>query len=179
MEARSDLLVLGIGQPLRQDDAVGLVLAQRLRRHFGPGLHCLDLHELDIALAEEIAAHDHLLVIDARRLAPGVPFAMTPLRAAEQLAVPGGFMSHIFDWSLLLALACQLFAGATRAELLGVGADQFGFSEDLSPTCAQNAERAFEFLTRYCAASAQANASAPIALPATRRATERDVERSG
>ncbi len=151
--ARQDLLVVGIGNTLREDDGVGFDLVHRLRKHFGSDLDCLEVYEMDIVLAETIAKHDELLVIDALVVDEDVPFKLVPLLASESFIPGGGFISHVFDWGAILALARDCFGNRGKANLLGISATSFGLSERLSPACAAKADEAFQFLLDYCSES--------------------------
>jgi len=167
--ARSDLLVVGIGNTLREDDGVGIVLAARLAAQFGGALACRELFAADLGLAEELGGFAELLVLDA--LAPaaasapasasasasaptpgatGEPYIITPLAAGPRFNAGGGLTTHTFDWGFVLAAARDLFGATPKAQLLGIRAVRFGFGETLSPACADNAERAFAFLVDYC-----------------------------
>ncbi len=148
---RNDLLVVGIGNTLREDDGVGLELVGRLNSHFSEGLNCLEVYEADIVLAETIAGFSNLLIIDALVIDDDLPFKLIPLSAGTNLIPSGGFITHVFDWRVILALSRDLFDGRlVEANLLGVSATKFGLSEQLSPTCAARAEQAFQFLLEYC-----------------------------
>jgi hydrogenase maturation protease len=149
-KARRDLLVIGIGNSLREDDGVGLELIRRLRDTFGSGLNCLEVYEMDIVLAETVANYKELLVIDARVADDAEPFKVLLLEAKEAAIPEGGFISHVFDWGMILALARDCFGADIEAKLLGVSASHFGMSESLTPRCAENAEHAYRFLVDYC-----------------------------
>jgi hydrogenase maturation protease len=149
---RQELLVIGIGNTLREDDGVGIELVSRLREHFNAGLNCLEVYEPDIVLAETIAEFDDLLIIDALVIPENLPFKLVPLSAGESFIPAGGFLSHVFDWGVILALSRDLFGGPGEAKLLGISASSFGLSERLSAQCAANAEEAFRYLLDYCSA---------------------------
>jgi hydrogenase maturation protease len=149
-KARKDLIVIGVGNSLREDDGVGFELIRRLREYFGSDLSCLEVYELDIVLAETLARYKELLVIDARITEDEVPFEVLPLEAKESTTPEGGFISHVFDWGLILALSRDCFGAEVEAKLLGVSATNFGMSETLSPRCIRNADEAYKFLIAYC-----------------------------
>ena len=151
--ARPDLLVIGIGNSFREDDGVGFDLVGRLRRYFGSELNCLEIYELDIVLAETLAHYKELLVIDARIADDDETFKVLPLEAKEAAIPEGGFISHVFDWGLILALSRDCFGATVEAKLLGISANNFGMSETLSTRCAENAEQAYRFLIEYCSSS--------------------------
>ena len=62
-------LVLGIGNNLLTDEGVGIHVVRYLEAHHSgePGLTYLDGGTLSFTLAEPIAAHDNLIVVDAAR----------------------------------------------------------------------------------------------------------------
>lgn len=63
-------LILGIGNNLLTDEGVGVHVVRYLERHHPrqAGITCLDGGTLSFTLAEPIAAHDNLIVVDAARL---------------------------------------------------------------------------------------------------------------
>ena len=148
--ARQDLLVVGIGSSLRGDDRVGLELVRRLQEHFGADLSCLELYEPDVALAERLAGFAELLVVDAAIGQGDEPYTLVELPVADRLVPSGGLTSHVFDWGVILALSHRLYGGRVQGRLLGVSASCFELSEELSETCARNAQQALAFLIDYC-----------------------------
>jgi hydrogenase maturation protease len=63
-------LILGIGNNLLSDEGVGVHVAWYLHEHHPdtPGVTFLDGGTLSFTLAEPIAGHDNLIVVDAARL---------------------------------------------------------------------------------------------------------------
>lgn len=147
--ARGDVFVIGIGNPLREDDRVGLHLLERLERHFGGGFHGLAVYEADIALAETIATVPNLLIIDALATEREISYRLIELTPAASIYPSGGLSSHVFNWPLLLAMARDLFGQAPRAVLCGIRAQNFGIAEEISPACRADADRAFLYLCDY------------------------------
>ncbi len=146
---RNNLLVIGIGSPLREDDRVGLYLLERLKEHFGEGFHGMTVYEPDIALAETIASFSTLLVVDALVSETEEPFRLLPLAPAATIFPTGGYSSHVFDWGMILAMARDLFGHAPDSFVCGVRAQCFGISEDISPQCRADAEEAFGMLCNF------------------------------
>ncbi len=62
-------LILGIGNSLLTDEGVGVHVVRYLEEHHGdePGVTFLDGGTLSFTLAEPIAVHDNLIVVDAAR----------------------------------------------------------------------------------------------------------------
>ncbi len=63
----ANTLVLGIGNILLRDEGVGVHLIRRMQTETGhrSDVRCLDGGTLSFSLAEELAAHDRLIVVDA------------------------------------------------------------------------------------------------------------------
>lgn len=150
-EPRKDLLVIGVGNTLREDDGVGIYLVNRLNNHFSFRLNCIEVCEPDIILAQKIAEFENLLIIDAI-INDNSSFKLITVEPAKSF-IPSGFVTHIFNWGIILAMSEKFFGNAPKSEILGVSAFYFGFSESISPTCNDNAEKAFNFLVQYCSKS--------------------------
>jgi len=144
----SDLVVIGVGNTLREDDGVGIALIRRLEALAAGRMECVEAHGPDLLHAELIARFARLIVIDAWVSEPGSTddFVCTPLAPAPATALVGRFTSHVLDWPGVLALARDVYGRAPTAELLGVAASSFDFAEQLSAPCAERAERAWRFL---------------------------------
>ncbi|MCP4146228.1 MAG: hydrogenase maturation protease [bacterium] len=165
MKPRKDLIVIGVGNTLREDDGVGIVLLKRLKEHFGSDLKCIEAYGPDISFAEEIAEFDNLLLIDALPVEGEVEeeiesaetneersaFKLIPIKSEEGFQ-SAGFTTHLCDWGEILLLAAELHNDAPKTELLGVYSYNFGISEEMSPQCKANAEKAFQFLMNYTCA---------------------------
>lgn len=88
------LLVFGWGNPSRGDDALGLLLVERLQQHalaaLAPGrLECLTDFQLQVEHALDLVGRERVLFVDAA-LGLDRPFEVRPVRA-----VPGaGISSH-------------------------------------------------------------------------------------
>jgi hydrogenase maturation protease len=161
MRPRPDLLLVGVGHPLRGDDRVGLEVVRRLSALLGPGLDVEEAYEADILLAERMSHFREVLVVDAAPAnGDGAPFHIVGLAPGPTAAPRGGFVSHVFDWGALLALARDLFGRCPEARLLAVAATAFELSEELSPPCERAAEEALRFLARYCVTSSARSSAA-------------------
>jgi hydrogenase maturation protease len=141
-------LVIGYGNPSRNDDGVGLAVVNLLRLRqglkaldettdgfdeLGGALDTLFLQQLTPELAETVAAYDRLILVDAHTGAYPDLVHRTSLSPRHDPAM----VSHILKPDHLLALA-QLFRGRSpRAELLSVRGFDFNFGETLSQQTAQ------------------------------------------
>jgi hydrogenase maturation protease len=136
------ILVIGYGNPLRGDDGVGWIAAQRLADRVDPDrVGTMAVHQLMPELAETISRVDRVIFIDA---AANQPAGYLSCRVVE----PGEsnrLMAHHLSPEGLLALSRRLFARCPQAHLLTVGGADFGHREDLSPAV----ERACEKLVAH------------------------------
>ena len=146
---RRDLLVIGVGNTLRQDDGVGIYLSKRLNDFYSPHLKCIEVYGPDISLAQEMALFKNILIIDALAEKCSKPFTLIPVKTAGNI-IPSGFTSHIFNWGEITAVARDIFGKEPIVELLAVTAHCFGISTQLTPSCRNNAQDAFQFLIHYC-----------------------------
>jgi hydrogenase maturation protease len=127
------LLILGYGNPLRGDDAMGLVAAERLGG--------IGAHQLTPELAERIAQADTVIFLDAdATVAPGEISVKAVARADATLdhqATPAG----------LLRVAETVYGAKPKAWLVGMGGEGFEPREGLSPAAERAVECAVAFVT--------------------------------
>jgi hydrogenase maturation protease len=139
------VLVIGYGNTLRRDDAVGVRTAESLRAHPGFGdVDVLAVHQLTPELALDISAASLVVFIDADVLAePGSVQVqpLTPMTAqapadqasAAQTSAGPGASSHHVGASELLALANTLTGSAPRALSVAIGVADLEMGDGLSP----------------------------------------------
>ena len=126
----SRILIIGYGNPLRGDDAIGPIAAERLREIVSdPEVEILALHQLTPELMEPISRAARVIFIDATAAGePGV-FEERPVTADPHT---GHFTHHSTPGSLL-AGARALFGHAPDATLCTVGGEDFSLGEHLTP----------------------------------------------
>jgi hydrogenase maturation protease len=157
-------LVIGFGNPSRQDDGVGLAVVNGLRARaarrlleegedgfdeLGGALDTLFLQQLSPELAETLIDYDHVVLVDAH-------FGIYPElvhRAQLDPHVEAAIVSHHFKPGTLLALARQLYGRAPSAELISVRGFAFDFTSELSPETAVGVGEVIEDLWRRYGAS--------------------------
>ncbi|MGE5531177.1 MAG: hydrogenase maturation protease [Bacteroidota bacterium] len=151
------ILVIGYGNPSRQDDGVGLAVVNGLRARAGQApldegddgfddlghdLDTLFLQQLSPELAETLAEYDHVALVDAH-------FGIYPElvhRTELDPQVEAAIVSHHFKPGTLLALAHQLYGRAPTAELISVRGFAFDFTSELSPQTAAGVAQVIEDL---------------------------------
>lgn len=135
------VLVLGYGNPGRQDDGLGPAAAAAMAARNWPGVTVCDNYQLVIEDALEVAAHDVVVFVDAARDGEA-PYEVHPLTPAFEIA----FTSHLVKPEVLLALAEQVCGASPQAWLLGIRGYEFEFLEGLTARGAENLALAVAFL---------------------------------
>ncbi len=124
------VLILGYGNPGRQDDGLGPAVAAQIAALGWPNVTAYDSYQLNI-----------VWFIDAARTGPA-PFAIAALAPAAGLE----FTSHLVSPQAILALAHQYYGATPRAFLLGIRGYEFAFIEALTSTAARNLASAVAML---------------------------------
>jgi hydrogenase maturation protease len=120
-------LIVGYGNTLRGDDAVGPQLAAMLGG--------IAVQQLVPELAERIAAEDRVIFIDARTdLAPGDVQVM-PVESDSA-------STHWCSPGWLLHLAQEVYGKSPEAILIGIGAESFDIGAPLSAAAHSGLEKA-------------------------------------
>lgn len=122
------LLVIGYGNPLREDDGFGLHAVEALRAAGVPA-ELLHVQQLTPELAQRIGQADRVVFLDARQGEdPGQLHceSVTP-------AAPASVGSHSLGPGALLAYAARLYGAPPPAVLLSVSGQRFGLGRELSP----------------------------------------------
>ena len=129
------VLVIGYGNPLRRDDGVGRVVADRVAQAVHDRSICADVevieaHQLTPELAEPLSRADLAIFVDAAADAPAGCVRITPVVDG---AVVGGSLLHHLGPQRLLAIARILYGRAPEAWAITVGAESFDHGDALSP----------------------------------------------
>lgn len=141
------VLILGIGNPLRGDDAVGWIAAERLAETIhDPRVEVVPCHQLLPEMAGQIARADIVVFIDASKTGTPGTWRIEELPPPNP-AAPGP-VTHHFDPPALLAWALALHKHAPRAYAISIPGQSFDCSERLTAPV----ERALaESLEHLCA----------------------------
>jgi hydrogenase maturation protease len=141
------VLVLGYGNPGRQDDGLGPAAVAEIERFGWPNLTAFDNYQLNIEDAMDVAAHDVVWFIDAAKTGRS-PYAIHDVSSAKAIE----FTSHIVRPETILAIARQCYGGSPPAFLLAIRGYEFEFVEALTPGAADNLRAALAMLAeRICA----------------------------
>lgn len=139
------VLVLGYGNPAREDDALGPLVAEGIAGLDLEGVAVDSDYQLNVEDAVAVAAHDAVVFVDAAAEGPE-PFSFRPVQPADGV---GGFSSHALRAEGVMGLARQLFGSHAAAYMLGVRGYSFRmFQEELTAAAARNAAQAVRFLAQ-------------------------------
>lgn len=122
----STLLVIGYGNRLRGDDALGPLVAEAVAAWCAPGVEVLVTHQLTPDLAETLARARGVVFVDA-----SMDVATVSIRPLEPI-VPSVAMGHAIEPGVLLGWAIQAFGHAPPAWLLRIPATTFELGAALS-----------------------------------------------
>jgi hydrogenase maturation protease len=135
------VLILGYGNPGRQDDGLGPAAAGLIEGLGWSGVSAFDTYQLDIEDAMDVAVHDVVWFVDAAK-AGAAPFAVRDLTPNATLE----FSSHLVRPETILAMAQRYFGRAPQAFLLGIRGYDFEFMEGLTPAAEANLQCAVTML---------------------------------
>jgi len=129
----SAILVVGYGNELRGDDAVGPGVADSVRTWALPGVQVLKLHQLTPELSEAVASAEVVFFVDAAFAAENAKVQVRSIGPSTETEA----IAHASHPSALLALAQALFGRSPPAWLLTIPAENFVLGAPLSATAEQ------------------------------------------
>lgn len=133
------VLVLGYGNPGRQDDGLGPAAVAEIEKMGLADITTEENYQLVLEDALAIAEHDLIWFIDAARIGPE-PYEIRKLKASHEVA----FTSHLVKPETLLAIVEQHLGKSPEAYLLGIRGYEFEFDEGLTACAKQNLLQAVE-----------------------------------
>jgi hydrogenase maturation protease len=124
------ILIIGYGNILRGDDAVGLHAARELKKHFHaePDVEVITCHQLTPEMADDISGSELVIFLDA---ADGGEPGTVRCKHIVPADVPGGWTHHLNPKSLVSA-AEQLYGEVPHAICLTLEGWSFELSNRLS-----------------------------------------------
>ena len=150
-DGRWPVLVIGYGNDLRGDDAVGLRVAAAVSGWHMAGMRAVAVHQLTPELAEQLAMARLAIFVDASCAGSSVSTDGGVPRVRVQPLIRGTNASsfgHIGDPCQLLALTRALYGTEPRAWLVTVPAATFGLGAALSPTASAGVRAALYEILR-------------------------------
>ncbi len=150
-------LILGIGNNLLTDEGVGVHVVRYLETHHPdqPGISYLDGGTLSFTLAEPIAEHDNLIVVDAARFGEP-PGTLRCLEGDEMDHYLTGNRASVHEVGLMDLFDISRLSGTfpKQRALIGVEPESLGWgdcpSPTVAPTIAVAATTALALARRWC-----------------------------
>jgi hydrogenase maturation protease len=155
------VLVIGVGNPSRGDDALGPMLAERLEAWLTEqavaGVEVLSDIQLNIEHALDVEGRRRVLFVDAS--ADGAaPFACGSVLPARD----GSISTHSVSPQAVMQVCRELgLARPPTAELLAVRGGSFELGDGLSPSAERNLAAAWTFLKGWCQEAARGCGASP------------------
>jgi hydrogenase maturation protease len=138
----ANILVIGYGNPLRGDDAVGQVVAREVSDWYLPNVKVLSLHQLAPELADDLAEVGTVYFIDACMDATLEQPRVTEIQP-NYLTVN---VSHFSSPRDLLGMTKQFYSCEPRAYTIEMPAESFELSEGLSAKARKGVKEVLEYL---------------------------------
>jgi hydrogenase maturation protease len=141
------ILIYGYGNPGRQDDGLGIKMAE-LIEEWAKAASVKDVetesnYQLNIEDAEKISGYDLVIFVDASQERDLANFVLEEVRPVKDKIE---FTMHAVSPGYILYLAKELFGAAPEVKVLKIKGYEWDFKEGLSPSAVLNLERAFQFL---------------------------------
>ena len=137
------MLLIGYGNPAREDDGLGPAAAQAIEKLDIEGVSVDSNYQLTVEDAASVARHDVVVFVDAavRGENPVMFYKLEP-KSSES------FTSHSVEPEAILGLTHDLFNVQTRGFMLGIRGYSFDmFKEQMTTEALKNLEAAVTFIT--------------------------------
>lgn len=143
---KRSVLLIGVGNPYRQDDGVGIAVVRRLRQLLPEWVECIECAGDLTTLLEDWRGYNPVIVVDAMR--SGRSAGEVVLLDLSQHPLPADthfFSTHAMGLNEAVALAYALNRLPPKLVVYGIEGKHFGEGEGLSPEVA----KAVEDVVRY------------------------------
>lgn len=148
--AQSHFLILGYGNELQGDDAVGLRVANVVAKWRLPSVKAIAINQITPEIVNELVATDYVIFVDAcnhNSCARTVQIDPIVVGCEPSRTLPQ--KTHGFNPQVLLNLTQQLYGQSPQAWLLQVPIETLDFSEQLSSTAKRGCDRAVRTIEQF------------------------------
>ena len=159
MKSKDRLLIVGYGNPLRQDDGIGWKIADRLAGLASDATKVLAVHQLTPELAEPISEADLVIFVDADFEGQPGNWTCETIRPDPN---PSEAFTHYFTPMNLLSYASAVYGARPKALLISVAGGSFDCGEELSPSVATVVPEIVACVREWWNANRDAGKSAPL-----------------
>jgi len=137
------VLVIGYGNPAREDDGLGTLAAEAIDKLNMSGVTVEVDYQLHVEDAAAVAAHDVVIFVDAS-VEGDAPFYFTRVVPAFP---EGEFSTHVVEPQTVVALAKNIFNATCQAYVLGIRGYSFSmFTESMTQPARENLRAALDFI---------------------------------
>jgi hydrogenase maturation protease len=148
MSAWPPLIVIGVGNRDRGDDAVGPIVCDLVNDQQLPGIRTIVFEGSVLDLPIHWSTSDRVMIVDAAEPA-GEPGRITEFNGlSEQLTVPGSLSTHTIDVGTAIKLARALDRLPKQLTVVGIEGADFEFDAPLTPAVQQAAGRVVTMIRR-------------------------------
>ncbi len=141
MNSPAPILIIGIGNPSRGDDALGPLLIERLEALALPDVELLTDFQLQVEFSLDLQQRQQVIFVDAS-LNATPPFTFTQVIAAEDTS----YSSHALSPSAVLHAYKKLFGEPPPSYVLAIRGEAFELGEGLSEAAEKHLEAALGWL---------------------------------
>ena len=138
------ILIIGYGNTLRGDDAVGRKVAEIVAGWNLPHVRAVSVHQLTPELAQDLSASSRVLFVDARVGRPNEAVAVLSIEASESVAT----LEHSTNPRTLLAISRALFGTSPAAQWITVPGTNFELGEGLTAHAERGMKSALRAIVR-------------------------------
>ncbi|MFC1607509.1 hydrogenase maturation protease [Candidatus Latescibacterota bacterium] len=136
------ILVIGFGNPAREDDGIGPAVAEEIEKLAIDGIEVDADYQLTVEDAAAVAEHDAVVFVDAS-IEGDEPYTFTPLAPKREET----FSSHSVSPEGVMGLARDLFDSDANGYMLGIRGYSFEmFTEKMTGQAHENMIKAIDFL---------------------------------
>lgn len=144
MRSLLKILILGYGNPGREDDGLGPALIDNLDKLNIPNLTLDSDYQLNIEYAEEISKYDTVIFIDAS-LNSDSPFEFYPLQPKFEASIS----THSMSAENVLGLCQKLYKKTPDAYMCAIRGHSFELKEGLTDSARDNMTLALNHLVTF------------------------------
>ena len=138
-------LILGLGNPILTDDAVGIRIAEELKQRL-PDLEVIGVSESGIALLEHVVGYDKLVIIDSIKTEEGKPGELYKLELEDLKPAADFSSSHGIGIATAFKLGERL--GYRMPEQVSIYAVEIRDNTTFGEKCTQEVAQSIPFIVR-------------------------------
>ena len=142
MPVNGKILLIGFGNPAREDDGLGIAVAETVEKMGIEGVTVDSNYQLTVEDAATITEHDIVIFADAS-IDGEEPFSFSEITPSDNPQMD----SHSMEPDSLMGLAKEVFNAKTEGYILGIRGYSFSmFTETMTKKALENLEKTLNFI---------------------------------